>query len=191
MERGIRSFIAVEIPEEIAARIDPMLSDLEGMGRQIKVVKRENLHFTIKFLGNIPEGMIEQIGEAMRSVQDMLGFDMTIGGFGAFPNARRPRVLWIGTSSEGDMMVKLTKELDRGLGELGFPKERSYVPHLTLARSRDRRGDPALGPFVEKMRDLEIGTMHVERLALKKSVLTPKGPIYSDLLIVGAGEEGD
>ena len=187
MKESIRSFIAVESPQELVAKIEPLLRDLAGLG-DLRVVRKENLHFTLKFLGEISPEMIQPIGDCMRSVQGMLGFEMSICGFGAFPNARRPRVVWIGSSSEGDRMVALARLLDERLHELGFAKERSYVPHLTLARSRTGRANPGLTQYLERMRQIDIGSMLVDSLVLKKSVLTPQGPIYSDLLRVGPSE---
>jgi len=188
MRESIRSFIAVESPQELVAKIEPLLHDLAELG-DLRVVKRENLHFTLKFLGEISPEMVEPIGDCMRSVRGMLGFNMRICGFGAFPNPRRPRVVWIGSSSEGDRMVALAMQLDERLHELGFAKERSYVPHLTLARSRAGRGNPSLTQYMERVREIDIGSMLVDSLVLKKSVLTPQGPIYSDLLRVGPSEE--
>jgi len=187
MKESIRSFIAVESPQELVAKIEPLLRDLAGLG-DLRVVRKENLHFTLKFLGEISPEMIQPIGDCMRSVQGMLGFEMSICGFGAFPNARRPRVVWIGSSSEGERMVALARLLDERLHELGFAKERSYVPHLTLARSPTGRANPGLTQYLERMRQIDIGSMLVNSLVLKKSVLTPQGPIYSDLLRVGPSE---
>ena len=184
MQKGIRSFIAIDIPEEILVKLDPLLSDLSQLGADLRIVRRENLHFTMKFLGNISEEMIEPVGECLRSVAGMLGFDMKIRGFGAFPNTRKARVVWVGTSSEGDRMVRLAESLDERLSKLGFTKERSHIPHLTLARCRSGRGKPALIRFIERMEDIEIDIMRVDRIVLKKSVLTPKGPIYTDILAV-------
>ncbi len=183
MQERIRSFIAVETPQELVARIEPLLEDLAKLG-DLRVVRRENLHYTVKFLGEISPEMIGPIGDRMRSVSGMLGFRINIGGIGAFPSASKPRVVWIGASSEGDKMVALARLLDERLHELGFARERSYVPHLTLARSRTGRGSPRLVRYIESMRDVQIGSMIVNSMVLKKSVLTPQGPIYSDLLRV-------
>ena len=184
----IRSFIAVEVPEAIKAVIDPVLSDLASMGRELKVVKRENLHFTLKFLGNIDPEMVEPIVACIKSREDLLGFEMKIGGLGAFPNRRKPRVIWIGAKCEGDEFVKLARDIDQDLVKLGFDRERSYVPHLTIARSRNRRGNPRAADLIGGMEDLDIGRMTVDRVSLKRSVLTPGGPIYSDLAVVEKAE---
>ncbi len=184
MEGSIRSFIAVEIPEGIMVKIDSVLSDLSRLGADLRVVRKENLHFTLKFLGNIGPEMIQPIGECMGSVSHLLGFQTRICGFGAFPNSRKPRVLWIGAEAEGDRLVQLAKQLDESLHRLGFARERSYVPHLTLARSRTGRGKPSLMQYMERMREVDMGTMQVDTLVLKKSVLAPGGPIYSDILEV-------
>lgn len=182
MEGRIRAFIAVEIPPEAVARLDPLLADLASLGRDLKVVKRENLHFTLKFLGNIGSDMIGSVGDCMSSASGLLGFEIAIGGFGAFPNSHRPRVLWIGVKDGQDRMIQLAEDLDAALSELGFERERNHVPHLTLARNRSRRRSPGISSFIESMEDIEIGTMTVDAIKLKKSVLTPRGPTYSDVL---------
>jgi len=186
MQRQIRAFIAVETPEAIRAGLDPVMADLSRMGTALRRVQRENLHFTIKFLGEISPDLVDEIGDCMSSVRDRLGFEIEVKGLGAFPSPRRPRVLWVGVLDPAGRMIDLARTLDERLTALRFGKEKSYVPHLTLARSRSRRGAPELIPFIEERREIEIGTMRVDRMVLKKSVLTPKGPIYTDLLTVEA-----
>ena len=185
MSERIRSFIAVDIPDGLLAGIEPLIADLAGVGGDLKIVKTENLHFTIKFLGNIEEEMIGSIRGCMEEVSPLLGFDLKVGGLGAFPNARRPRVLWIGTRSQDDRMVKLARDLDQRLSNLGFAREKSYVPHLTLARARNRPGGQAISSFLARVGEVDLGTMRVDSVTLKRSVLTPRGPIYSDLCVVG------
>jgi 2'-5' RNA ligase len=187
MSETMRAFIAVEVPDDLKAGIDPVLSDLSSLGRDLKVVRRENLHFTVKFLGNISTDMIDPITNCIRSQETALGFEMVVEGVGAFPSARKPRVIWIGARCRENEFVQMARGIDGELVELGFDRERSYVPHLTVARSRNRRGTPRAAEFVEKMGNLTIGDMTVDRISLKKSVLTPAGPIYSDIAVVGKG----
>ncbi len=186
MAKGIRSFIALDITDEIRAKLGPILQDLEDSRADLRMVDPVNLHFTVKFLGNITQDTIDRIAECMESVQGLLGFDIKVQGLGAFPRASRPRVIWVGVSDGRDRMVALSERLDAELSALGFEKERSHVPHLTLARSRRRGRNPEIAAFLEKMGDLEIGTMHVDNLVLKRSDLSPRGPTYSDILKVEA-----
>jgi 2'-5' RNA ligase len=187
MPESIRAFIAVDLPGDLRTRIDPILSDLSSLGRDLKVVKGENLHFTVKFLGNIAPDMIEPIANCIRSQEESLGFDMEIGRLGAFPNARKPRVVWIGANCPDNEFVEMARGIDTKLVDLGFDRERSYVPHLTVARVRNRRGAPVASGYLEKMENLSIGRMTVDSITLKKSVLTPGGPIYSDMVVLGKG----
>jgi 2'-5' RNA ligase len=187
MAEKIRSFIAVDVPEEIRAGVDPVLSDLSSLGRELKVVRRENLHFTVKFLGNISPEMLEPVKDCIRSGSQGLGFEMDIRGLGAFPNSRKPRVVWIGATCQGNEFVEMAREIDRELGKLGFDRERSYVPHLTVARSRNRGGSARAAELIGKMGDISLGRMVVDGISLKKSVLTPGGPVYSDLAVIGKG----
>jgi 2'-5' RNA ligase len=131
--------------------------------------------------------MVEPIANCIRAHEKGLGFEMEIGRLGAFPNARKPRVVWIGAHCPGNEFVEMARGIDMELIDHGFDRERSYVPHLTVARVRNRRGAPGAAGFLEKMEDLNIGRMTVDNIALKKSVLTPGGPIYSDMVVVGKG----
>jgi len=187
MAEKIRSFIAVDVPEDIRAGVDPVLTDLSSLGRELKVVRRENLHFTVKFLGNISLEMVGPVEDCIRSGSQGLGFEMEIRGLGAFPNSRKPRVIWIGAVCQGNEFVEMAREIDGELGKLGFDRERSYVPHLTVARSRNRGGSTRAADLVGKIGDIELGRMVVDRVSLKKSVLTPGGPIYSDIAVIGKG----
>ncbi len=186
MSDQIRAFVAVDIPDDMRARIDPILGDLREMGSIVRPVRPENLHFTVKFLGNVPSSILESVKSVLDECRPLLGFEVTVRGLGAFPNPRRPRVIWLGSESEDEKMVALLRDVDHRLSKIGFKKERSYVPHLTLARLKGRPG-PSLVAFLEKMQDVEVGSFRVASLKLKRSTLTPQGPIYSDLYEVSEG----
>ncbi len=182
----IRAFVAVDIPERVKARIEPILAELKRLDKAVRPVKAENLHFTVKFLGNVPVSMVQEISSVLDECRPLLGFDVVVRGLGAFPNRRRPRVVWLGCEDEKQKMEVLLRQTDQKLSKLGFKKERSYVPHLTLARLKGRPA-PGLGSFLEGMQEVEVGSFRVSTLRLKRSTLTPQGPIYSDLYEVSEG----
>jgi len=186
----IRSFIAIELPGEIK-------SDLAELGNRlmdakqpfVKWVDFENVHLTLKFLGNIAVNQITEITGAMReAVRGVSPFRLEILGLGAFPRMEQPRVIWVGISGETDKLLELQRTMDSKLVRLGFAREnQSFVPHLTLARVRDnaslsdRKG---LGRLLTSTKFESKGYITVNSINLMKSQLTPDGPIYSRLFAV-------
>ncbi len=173
----MRSFIAVDINNQ---RLLEALDELARTRADIKLVKPENLHMTMKFLGEIPGDKAEAVAMAMeRSLVEFKAFDVTLRGLGAFPTIKRPRVIWAGFALNGEKFVAMNKVLEEKLSELGFQREERFHPHLTLARTRSSRGKEELTALLERWKDADLGGFRVAAVELKKSTLTPKGPIYS------------
>ncbi len=179
---GIRSFIAidVEVPE-IVAKIVRVQEEILSSSAKLKPVERQNLHFTLKFLGNVEESRIELVVSTMREVLESFEpFPMHLKGVGAFPRVSRPNVVWIGVDEGRDVFIEMAKELDRSLAKLGFKREtKGFEPHLTVARVKGYSGD--LPEVIRRISDVDIGFIDVEEVRLKKSTLTPQGPIYETL----------
>jgi len=186
-EQPIRSFIAIELPEEAKKGLQRVQSEL-SLGRYpfVKCVSPEGIHLTLKFLGNIPEPKLAAIVKVMeQSSQGVTPFPLQITEVGAFPNMRRPRVIWVGIKGELDKLIGWQKRLDEGLVPLGFPREeRPFTPHLTLARVRENCSPADRLRFGET-----VATAHVEidykftvtSLNLMRSQLRPTGAVYSRL----------
>jgi len=186
----IRSFIAIELPGEIK-------SDLAQLGDRlmdarhpfVKWVDFENIHLTLKFLGNVAVNQITEITEAMReAIRGVSPFRLEISGLGAFPRMEQPRVIWVGISGETDKLSELQRRVDSKLVRLGFAGEnQSFVPHLTLARVRDGASSSDrkdLGRLLTSTKFESKGHITVNSINLMKSQLTPDGPIYSRLFTV-------
>ena len=186
----IRSFIAIELPGEIR-------SDLAQLGDRlmdakhpfVKWVDFENIHLTLKFLGNVAVNQITEITEAMReAIRGFSPFRLEISGLGAFPRMEQPRVIWVGISGETDKLSELQRRVDSRLVRLGFAGEnQSFVPHLTLARVRDGASSSDrkdLGRLLTSTKFESKGHITVNSINLMKSQLTPDGPIYSRLFTV-------
>ncbi len=175
----MRTFIAVDIKNQ---RLLEALEELARTKADIKVVTPENLHMTLKFLGEIPEDKAEAVATAMeRCLEGFGAFDVVIRGLGAFPTNKRPRVIWAGFAVNGEKFVAMNKSLEEKLSELGVQMGERFHPHLTLARARSARGKEELVALLERWKNAELGDFRVEKVELKKSTLTPKGPIYSTL----------
>jgi len=173
----MRCFIAIDIPNEIKKKIEPLIKELNVNG--IKPVEVDNLHITIKFLGEINEGKRKKVEKTLNHIS-FLPFSISLAGIGAFPNENYIRVIWIGSYSSE--LVDLIKEIDEKMFRLGFKRERDYVPHLTIARVK-RRPEIDLKTFLTKYKSKEFGSFVVYNIKLKKSTLTSKGPIYEDVFI--------
>ena len=183
----IRSFIAIELPEEVKTGLHRLQAELNlPQHTFIKCVAPEGIHLTLKFLGNIsPQKVAEITGVMEQASQGISPFQLQITEVGAFPNMRQPRVLWVGIKGELDKLIGWQKRIDNGLAPLGFAKEtRPFTPHLTLARVRegcspgDRR---SLGELVMKTPVKLNYSLEVNSLNLMKSQLLPGGAVYSRL----------
>ncbi len=182
MSERIRSFIAFDINNEIVLqRFSEAQRSLVDSGADLKMVEPRNIHITMRFLGNITPSMIDSIQEGMRKVS-FTAFDCEIKGLGVFPDFRYARVVWAGIRKGSDELKNVSAQLEPQLRQLDFKADpRGFSPHLTIARVRTGRNKSELVRRIQDMVDFEFGVVRADCLRLKRSVLTPKGPIYSTL----------
>ena len=180
-----RAFIAVDM--EGGLRADRVLLGLRTSGADLKLVEMQNLHLTLRFLGDTEEGRVPDIRAAMEdSVGGASPFELRFRGLGVFPNQNYIKVVWIGLDG-AEPLVRIAQKLDDALGRAGFGREGRFSPHLTVARVRSARNrDRLLGLLGEHAND-ELGSITVGRIALKKSVLAPAGPTYTTVEEVALG----
>ena len=188
MSEIIRSFVAFDIDNELVVR---RMSEVQGIlvntGANLKLVKPQNIHVTMRFLGNISPHMVDLIHEEMKQIS-FASFEIELRGLGAFPSLRYARVVWAGIRKGADELVNVFNQLESCLRRLGFkPDRKGFSPHLTIARLRTGRHKAELVKCVEDLADYEFGVIKADCLRLKKSVLTPKGPIYTTLREVRGG----
>lgn len=178
----MRTFVAVEISNESTLNaIEKLQSELKI---KAKPVSKENMHFTLLFLGEISDDMVPKIMEALSSVS-FNPIEMKLIDVGAFPNPRSPRVVWIGVDKDAAKnLVELAVQVEEKLRPLGFRSDKPFKPHLTIFRIKDRMND--ISHELNKFRSVEVGHETISELKFKKSILTPTGPIYSDLQVVKA-----
>jgi 2'-5' RNA ligase len=182
MSASIRSFIAFDLESDVVLkRLTDIQSLLVKTGADLKLVEPKNIHVTMRFLGNITPSMIEQIYVEMQKVQ-FVPFDIRIQGVGAFPDVRYPRVCWAGITEGADQLRDIFSQLEPKLQGLGFTADpKGFSPHLTIARVKSGINKAQLTDFVAKNANYDFGTIKAECLRLKRSDLTPRGPIYSTL----------
>ncbi len=182
MSERIRSFIAFDIDDEqIIKRFSEAQQMLVRTGADLKLVKPENIHVTMRFLGNITPPMVDSIYEAMQRVS-FSQFEVEIRGLGAFPRLQYARVIWAGIRKGAEQLSNISLQLEPKLRELGFrPDPKGFSPHLTIARVRSGRNKAELIRCVKGSVNYEFGIIKGECLRLKRSILTPKGPFYSTL----------
>jgi 2'-5' RNA ligase len=182
MPEAIRSFIAFDIENELVLKkITEMQNLLAKTGADLKLVEPKNIHVTLRFLGNISPDMAEKIFLEMKKVK-FAPFDIKLQGLGAFPNVRYPRVVWAGMTQGAEQLRNIFNQLEPRLRSLGFqPDPKGFSPHLTIARVKSGRNKAELAKFLIENANYEYGIIKAECLRLKRSDLTPKGPIYSTL----------
>ncbi len=179
----MRTFVAVELSDAIRRRLGEAQERLRSARCAVKWVKPELMHITLKFLGEIEEGVIAGIEGAMASAAEGIApFDLTVAGLGAFPERGAPRVLWAGVRDNGSLAI-LNRRLEDGLERLGFAREsRPFSPHLTIGRVKDPHGAGALRGPLGREAATQFGSCRVESLVLMLSTLSPAGPTYTPLL---------
>ena len=178
----MRTFVAVEIQSnEVLDNITKLQSDLKIKARP---VNKENMHFTLLFLGEISDEIAPKIMDALQSVT-FSPIQVIFNGVGAFPNPKFPRVIWIGVDdTAGQSLVKLAKQVEEKLNPLGFQSDKPFKPHLTIFRIKNSIGD--LSNELDKLKTFQLGQDTITELKFKKSILTPNRPIYSDLQVIKA-----
>jgi len=175
----IRTFIGVRFP--VLNFLQRVLSDLSSMGRAVKPVSADNLHVTLKFLGDTDPMLVPKIAATIdESIKELSMVEVQVMGMGAFPNIARPSVVWAGLQN-AEVLADIKSQLDHRLEPLGFqPEKREFTPHLTLARVRSRPPNE-LRSFILENQKAEFGYTTVRSVNLFQSELTPAGPKYSVL----------
>lgn len=177
-----RCFVSVDVDDApLMAAFSRAQRAIESTGADVKSVEGENIHITLKFLGETPESKTAQVADLVRSIS-FKAFTLDFHGVGVFPGMSRPSVIWAGVSGEASEMLAVFTELEKGLRGLGFePERRPFQPHVTLCRVRSGRNRAQLAEVIEMMKDEVFGPLRVEHIRFKKSILTRRGPIYTTL----------
>jgi 2'-5' RNA ligase len=177
----MRAFLAFDISQEVIERLAALQSEIRDTRADVGVVGRDNLHFTVKFLGEIPDDAVREIDGRIGAL-DLPAFEVNMQGVGMFPDFRRPRIVWAGVSPNDERAMTDTAEaVIEALDGIGKPEERGFRAHVTVGRVRSSRNMERLIALARENATREFGRTPVTSLKLKSSLLTPSGPVYSDV----------
>ena len=175
----MRTFIAIEVnDQDVLNSIHKIQTELNI---KAKPVELHNMHFTVQFLGEVSEEMVRKISDALSSIE-FSTFSISFASVGVFPKPNFPRVIWIGTNDGVSELEKLAEMIRSKLSQLGFNPDKKFKPHVTIFRVKNKI--EGISSKLEKFSSCYFGKQIVSEIKLKKSELTPNGPIYTDLLVV-------
>lgn len=196
---SVRLFIAAALPEQARKKLESIERQLqraagESARRAVKWVPAGNIHLTLKFLGDVPSSEISALAEMLRTAASLTpAFNFSITGVGAFPNLRRPRVIWAGASAP-PALFELQERIETETQRLGFlSEERSFSPHLTLGRVSQHARPEEIDLIARAVQTAKIGdveTARIDQVHLFRSELQPTGPIYTAMHSFRLSEKG-
>ena len=186
MSNTVRTFIAIELPGRVLASIQEVQNYLKMFGFNIRWIRPDNIHLTLKFLGNIKAEDVEKVGRAISTAAGgVKPFSLEAKGLGVFPDIRRPRVLWVGIAGETTPLNELHKALADALWQMGFPKEnRPFRGHLTIGRVKGKIDSKQMLNALKRENATISDPFSVQYLYLFKSDLKPTGAEYTKLIQV-------
>ena len=174
----MRTFVAVEISDK------KIISEIAKFQSKVKIdakpVELHNLHFTLQFLGEISDQQVLKVKKALNNIK-FSNFAINLTGIGAFPKMKFPRVVWVGTDAHGgNELVNLANQVESALSSIGFSSDKAFKPHITVFRIKNKIGD--ITKELERFSSWDFGSQEITNLKFKQSVLTPNGPVYTDLM---------
>lgn len=191
----MRAFVAVDITEpSILGSIKGLQAELAQSGTTgMRMVDAGILHFTLQFLGEVPDNAISSISDALLSVR-FAPFDLEIAGVGAFPNVKSPRIIWVGGKTQempasktnsikntAKPLLLLAQKVSDALESLGYTQDKPFKAHSTISRIKDKSKDDNITGMLKKRSNMVFGIQRVRSFKLKESRLTRGGPVYTDL----------
>ncbi len=180
----MRTFIALDISEDIRKRLAEFIENIQkGLirtGANIKYVAPENIHVTLKFLGNTPDDLIPKIHTELEQFYNTQEKALVkIGEIGVFPHRKLPKVIWVGINGSREKLSYLQEETENICEKFGFkPENRKFSPHLTIARIKSLKSSNAVMSVIDSHRHYGFGKMNFEKITFYQSILQPTGPIY-------------
>ncbi|MFH1450683.1 MAG: RNA 2',3'-cyclic phosphodiesterase [archaeon] len=172
----VRCFTNIELSKEQRERISELIETLKPRGSKVKWVEEENLHITLNFLGEVPEGKVEKLKKEFETgLAGEKKFQLSLKGVGSFPNWNNPRVLWIGVENGAEETQGIAKKLSEAI-TVGEKEHKKFHPHVTIGRVKIQDNT-----IIKKLREAEgtkFGECGVDDVNIKKSTLTEKGAVY-------------
>lgn len=185
----MRCFVAIELTDGIRreiARVQETLRDADG----VRWTRADSVHLTVKFLGNVADGLAPDLCEALAAAAGISGpFEMTVGGVGCFPPRGNPRIVWVGADEPTGRLVECVGLVEEAYADLGFaPEKRAYTPHVTIGRVKSPRKAKDLRDRLARHESFAAGAQSVEELVLFQSDLRPSGAVYTPVFRAPLGE---
>lgn len=185
MENLTRAFIAVELNPSFQKTLTETQNALKKAGASVSWVKPENMHLTLKFLGEIKPKKLKEVLETFPPLASGIKpFKIQLSELGVFPDVHHPKIIWAGVTEKTGELLKLVEHIEIEMAKLGFRKEtRDFTAHLTIGRIKTNKNIEELGKLIAGFQFLEEVRGAVDRIALFKSTLTPQGPVYEQLAV--------
>ena len=183
MTATFRAFIAIDLPESVRLFLAEVQEALKSYGLSIKWVRPQNIHLTLKFLGDTDTAQTTRIAAAMTlAARDCPGVSLTAKDIGVFPDLKRPRVIWAGITGQLEILKNLQRTLDDHLADLSFPKDpRTFRAHLTLGRVKGKIVSASMKTAIDELKGYESEPFEVDRIVLFRSELRPTGAVYTQV----------
>src|SRR5512140_1503941 len=187
----MRLFVAVDLGDEVVRTVNEQVQKLRRRAPDAKWVDAHKMHVTLVFLGQTDEARAGEVGDAVRAAASgHAPLTISVESGGGFGTKKAPRVLWIGLAGDVEALGRLQQDVAQRMAALGFEMEqRPFKPHLTLARAREQRGDPALALCAQELEGKSFGKARVAELILFESKLSPKGAQYTPLVKAPLGRQ--
>ena len=178
----LRTFLSVPVPSEIVRLQKELKTVVNNDGAIVNWVRNDNIHLTLKFIGDTPEDDVDQIGHTIKDITGSTqSMQFKISGTGCFPKKERPRILWLGIDGDLIPLQTLVTKINEELDILGYPKEeKNYIPHLTLARIKyPQKHTPDISSFLDTV--YEPIQLQINKIHFMRSELFFKGSVYTIL----------
>ncbi len=182
----MRCFIAIDLPDSIKEEIKELQRNIKEKG--IKNIKAENLHITLKFLGNLNEREVKRIKNELHLLNPKEKFKIHLENPGVFTRQNIIRIIWLGASKKDDIL-SIKNELDARLAKHGFGEDKKYTPHVTIARVNTGNNEKVKNRIMQ-LKDFKTSEFFIDAIKLKQSTLTPEGSLYKDLEIIKIHRRG-
>ncbi len=181
--QNLRTFLAFGLPSGVTRRVAAIQRDLAARGLKMKWIRPENVHLTIKFLGNVPVAELEKVAQAASDITARSApMSLRLQGLGVFPGIKRPNVLWTGLTGDNRSLIEFHDRLEEALAGAGFEKDRrAFKAHLTIARIKSAVDPRRLAEAMEECGQFPETELPARQLTLYKSELRPSGAVYTVL----------
>jgi len=178
---NMRLFIAIVLEDRIKDAITPLQDTLIKLQSGVKLVEEENIHLTMRFLGEIEDSRLDELKQAIAVVEDFPCFELHLKGIGSFPNERNPKVIWVGCQPNRTLL-DIYQAMENSLKGMGLPPDdHVFSAHITIGRNKFPQFSNSFQSFMAKNAGTEIGKQAIKEITLFQSTLTPKGPIYTNI----------